>query len=1382
MSSFLRSLFTNPDAETPRKSFENILSEPQEERGRQIASAPNLAHESSPKRVAQAFETQTLDETLLGFDVFYPDDKREVGMALSPSVPYPSKLCVTRAKTELREVIKNVDVTRITERLIVMGMPWKNRSSKAAKRNNVKEVAWFLQERYRGKFMVFDVNGVGGTYDSKEVHNQIVDFFPDDASGTGCVPQTMTMRVIFDVCRAIDAFLSLDDANVAVLHCNDGVQRCGIICAAYLSYTGVFLTTIEALEYFLERRLGSGPSDGTSNLLSSLRDMYARGIPREAAKLDLKAQPTYNDTIPAQFRRYAQYFDTLKATKGVVAFPGRMKLLRIIINGVPRFDATKTTCNPGLEVYVRGKLVYSSEIARANQRAHPREEHWKEVEHWSDEDEPKDPNAFPDVTIDEFNVVIAPKDPIQLNKDVYLRFFHQNVGLMGEEKITMFGYGFHTGFLQPGAVRVNLKDGELDLGGVEEPVDVHARFGGDFSIDLITSPCFEAKNKEAAMIAEAEVAAELPKNADSTLRNQRVVAQVLNEQQVDGGDSYVDCFVESPYRDLMKLVKNHIVVPDEESKTFVKSNLAMKYQIFVSNVLVDYALQRCANEPMAAQTFLQDDVMTSSYYRAIKRDLDQLLSEKDSRPASRAASRAGSVSRPGSRNASRHDASPARLPDGKTAEQVVKEALEDTSLSRDEFNARLEQVLKGKAELEELLVEEYDDGDTVVDEDEQSEMESITDAVNAMNISDVPNGIPVAPPLPGSNVPPPPPMPGVPLAPPPPPMPGVPMAPPPPPMPGVPMAPPPPPMPGMAPGPPPPPPLPGMAPGPPPPPPMPGMGGPPPPPMPGMPGTLPAAPRLKAKAKLHWEEIKEASMIHSTIWSIQLNKKLNVKKFEELFCIMPSAPVVKKVEKKKESGVVNLLDLRRANNISIGMSRFTRKNLSPADLRRKLVAMDSEMTTDDLLGLENLMPTPEERQQLDAYLVQNRKTDAKGEKLGPAEKFQLEMTRDANFMHYLACNLFKSTHLTECGQIEEALELFRKTCVEVRECKPLQSVLAVARDVGNLTNHEYGSGWGKRALGIKVDGLSRLREVKGGDGKTTLMNFVVEHAAKEMDNLELDVAKAKGIPVKDVVLQYNNLSSSLDKLKNYRYKKSEDADEFQKRADPLLREASHRIAALTDLLIETHKEWSNTAKYLAEAVDEYQDVWELDKEPDKKEVALKQPEQLLQSLDLFLVAAKEALQQNRKRLEDAEKKEKAEVAKVEAARKAEARKTQSKSVNLDVSSNGSREVLPQKHIRDGEVKLKDGQIEFFQQAGNLASRLGISSPNPPSSDEVKDAKAESSEDEWNQTFEPKGFVKAKEVPVMLRFGQVDEVDEMSVDSIVCQQCSKPIMRCDCDFD
>ena len=65
----------------------------------------------------------------------------------------------------------------------------------------------------------------------------------------------------------------------------------------------------------------------------------------------------------------------------------------------------------------------------------------------------------------------------------------------------------------------------------------------------------------------------------------------------------------------------------------------------------------------------------------------------------------------------------------------------------------------------------------------------------------------------------------------------------------------------------------------------------------------------------------------------------------------------------------------------------------------------------------------------------------------------------------------------------------------------LKTLLRTVLQLGNLTNYQYGAGSGSyrpwmgkeaKALGFKIDGLARLKDVISADGKWSLMNFLVD--------------------------------------------------------------------------------------------------------------------------------------------------------------------------------------------------------------------------------------------------------------------------------------------------
>lgn len=238
-----------------------------------------------------------------------------------------------------------------------------------------------------------------------------------------------------------------------------------------------------------------------------------------------------------------------------------LTLLRVSLKPLPRFY--HGTSFPGIEIYVRGKLVYSSEIAARvagwgtdrfrsslpNLEAQlsptlPGPASFAFPSSSDDNDDsdsdPRSPSSaatpryfFPDVSVEGNTATIRPREPVPVDKDVFIRLIHHNPS---GSRSTMLTFGFHTGFMVPGAVRVSLKSGELDLAGIRTPHDVDAKFGRDFELDLV----FAQGNTKTKDV-----------------------------------DSYSDFLDATAYKCLAKLVEYHVVKPD----AFFKSALEEQFQV-----------------------------------------------------------------------------------------------------------------------------------------------------------------------------------------------------------------------------------------------------------------------------------------------------------------------------------------------------------------------------------------------------------------------------------------------------------------------------------------------------------------------------------------------------------------------------------------------------------------------------------------------------------------------------------------------------------------------------------------------------------------------------------------------------------------------------------
>ena len=141
------------------------------------------------------------------------------------------------------------------------------------------------------------------------------------------------------------------------------------------------------------------------------------------------------------------------------------------------------------------------------------------------------------------------------------------------------------------------------------------------------------------------------------------------------------------------------------------------------------------------------------------------------------------------------------------------------------------------------------------------------------------------------------------------------------------------------------------------------------------------------------------------------NEDLDVHKFEDLFCVDP------KNERRRfarlgegapgspvPSTTPAIIDIRRANNIGIGMSRFY-KRYNNQEIREKVMQHSNAFSLDDLYALRDIMPTPAEQKMFGEY-------EGPNEALVPAEQFLLEMSKEPGV-----------AWMTESMLLEKAFEL-----------------------------------------------------------------------------------------------------------------------------------------------------------------------------------------------------------------------------------------------------------------------------------------------------------------------------------------------------------------------
>ncbi|KAJ3252427.1 hypothetical protein HDU77_005132 [Chytriomyces hyalinus] len=410
-------------------------------------------------------------------------------------------------------------------------------------------------------------------------------------------------------------------------------------------------------------------------------------------------------------------------------------------------------------------------------------------------------------------------------------------------------------------------------------------------------------------------------------------------------------------------------------------------------------------------------------------------------------------------------------------------------------------------------------------------------------------------------------------------------------------------------------------------------------------------------------------------------KQVEVKKFEELFCFVPGASKSgpKLVQKAQ---FTTLLDFRRANVIAIGMSRFTRQNITGTDLAASVTNLDTtKVNIDDLVQLKQLIPTESEARILNEYHNTPRRAGALP--LAPAETFMIDLIKaDLDIGQHVEAFLFLLQLPQEVRDMNSQLDSISAMCTQLQTSSDLKVVLRTVYQLSQLSNENLGAGnasfrpWmGKeaKAIGFKIDGLVRLKDVKSADGKWSLLNFLVDLVNRNRPDV-LDftlkfhaLKQIRQIDLRQMIAQLFHLDKTLNLLKIYQYKNAD----FVTKLKPFVEAASTSIAGIRARFDVFSQAWLETARYFAEDPQDYillPELFEQVRENPDPNYNLKSKNQqaelvsgdyrkqmmhLFIAMHVFLFAFEDCVKQNRRKVEEEAKKLAREAAAAEERRRRE---------------------------------------------------------------------------------------------------------------------------------
>ncbi|XP_051124771.1 formin-like protein 3 [Andrographis paniculata] len=244
-----------------------------------------------------------------------------------------------------------------------------------------------------------------------------------------------------------------------------------------------------------------------------------------------------------------------------------------------------------------------------------------------------------------------------------------------------------------------------------------------------------------------------------------------------------------------------------------------------------------------------------------------------------------------------------------------------------------------------------------------------------------------------------------------------------------------------------------------------------------------------AKAKLKpffWDKML-ANPNHSMVWDHIRSGSFhfNEETIENLFGCEPSGKNKVDVQKQSSSSCqmlapqhIQLIDSKKSQNLLIMLRAL---NVAAEDIFAA-IEEGNELPPELIETLLKLAPTTEEETKLRDY-------GGELSQLGPAEQF-LKVLIDIPFaFKRLESSLFMCTLQEDISMLRESFAILEAACTELRQSRLFLKLLEAVLKTGNRMNDGTFRGG---AQAFKLDTLLKLSDVKGADGKTTLLHFVVQ--------------------------------------------------------------------------------------------------------------------------------------------------------------------------------------------------------------------------------------------------------------------------------------------------
>ncbi|KAI3651252.1 hypothetical protein MP228_004733 [Amoeboaphelidium protococcarum] len=311
-----------------------------------------------------------------------------------------------------------LDFTKIVDRLYVCGQPWKRRTEKGSRRNNVNELGQYLNSKFKNRYLLFDIciqndnTSAAGTqspqFQTEIFNHQVVRFKSSSI---------YDMKLICDIMQSLWIWLKINDdgksGGVAAVMFSNSLHALLVVGSCYLRYAGLLDNVREAYE-FMHLKLSINQDRSSGGRSGSVDS----SVLQSSQTADL-----FINLVSPSTRRLLHYFDDTVTLKGKLPNRNCLKLHGFIFNGLLKLQKSR-----GFKVqlwnsyYSTLELVYDSEKYEDGLN----------------------------IVRDEFNTMFKVPVDVMLSGDVEIRVIN------GQSTVSSFY--FNTAFMGYGLIRIDGKE------------------------------------------------------------------------------------------------------------------------------------------------------------------------------------------------------------------------------------------------------------------------------------------------------------------------------------------------------------------------------------------------------------------------------------------------------------------------------------------------------------------------------------------------------------------------------------------------------------------------------------------------------------------------------------------------------------------------------------------------------------------------------------------------------------------------------------------------------------------------------------------------------------------------------------------------------------